>query len=293
MVWFLDELIREGANVQSATVLTLTGERQNHRRFRDALRRDGNPVQSNDRTCVSVFQANTGFATCAARLTLGATDTLTLDASKVYQSSAWPALPTFSPAGAPCDVYVTAAVPLLAQFDEDGNLLQPDLFRKSIVTETIVNGFMAELGTTDNEAVVALGAAAAFDELAGVFAFDADLSTIADNVDIFENDHTSSGRARRLSLKPWPTQRGDIVAAGNVIELVQASKPGEQRLINVWTTNGASRARAHVIGDAADPIVDVIDQYGDITIELSGVSVRARNNGASSMTINHIKPIIG
>lgn len=293
MVWFQDELVRESGTFTSATVIRLGGAAGNHIRFRDAKRRDGSAVQSGDRTNVTVFQAGVGFAICSAQLTLGADDTLTLDASKVRQTSAGSGLPTFSSSGAAADVFISDAIDLSVGFDENGAIIEPDLFRKAIVKDKIVAGFLSENGTVDGEGVVGLGTSASFDDLAGVFAYDADYAVAEDGEDVFENDFTSTGRVRRLSLKPWPTKRGDALAAGNLLALLTASTADRIWLVIVEANGGAHRAAAIVTGHASDPQVDVIHEFGSLAFELSGTSLGVRNNSGGSLTIRHIKPIIG
>lgn len=294
MVWFLDERVREGGTFTSPTVIRLGGEKANHRRFRDALRPDGNAVQSGDRTCVGVVQGGVGAAVCVAQLTLGAEDTLTLQsgAGKIYQSTSWPGLPTFQTAGSAADVFITSAVDLFAQFDEDGALLQTDLFRAALFKDKIIAGFLSENGTADREAVLALGVAAAFDGLGGAFAKDDASATAEDGVDYFENDFTNSGRIKRVNLKPWRTERGFNVADGQIQQLLAASNADRTWLVHVQAVGGAHRAAAFVTGHASDPQVDVLYEYGSIAFDLSGVNLRARNNSGGPLTLQYINGVI-
>lgn len=293
MVWFTDELVRETGTFTSSTVVRLTGAAANHIRFRDAKRRDGSDVQSGDRTQVGVFQAGVGFAICSAQLTLGANDTLTLDASKVRQSSAGASLPTFSASGAAADVYIAESVDTTAGYDESGNLLNPDLFRQAIIAEKVVAGFLSELGTVNNEGVVALGLTTAFDQLAGVFAYDDDYTETEDNEDVFENDHTSTGRVRRLSLKPWPTKRGDSLPDGNALTLFDASTADRVWLVFAMADGGAHHVFGLVVGHASNPLIFPILEYGSLTFDQSGTNVQVRNGSGGPLTIRHIKPVIG
>lgn len=293
MVWFTDELVREAGTFTSATVIRLTGAAANHIRFRDAKRRDGGAVQSGDRTQVGVFQAGVGFAICSAQLTLGADDTLTLDASKVRQSSAGASLPAFSSSGASADVYIAESVDTTAGFDETGALLNPDLFRNAIAVEKVIAGFLSELGTADKEAVMALGLSAAFDGLGGFFGYDVTNSETADDEDVHENDHTSTGRVLRLNIKPWRTKRSDAIPAGNLLTLFNANTADRLWKVVVWANGGAHRTAALVFGHASDPYVDVLYQYGDLAFELSSTNVGIRNNNGGSLTVRHIKPIFG
>ncbi len=293
MVWFKDELIRESATVLSPESLRLTGAKANHKRFRDALRRDGNPVESGDRCRVGVIQAGVGRGIASAVLTLGAEDTLTLDTSKVLQSTAGAALPTFSSQGNAADCYITNGVDDLLDVDEDGNLINPEVVRRTTVPEVISGGFDSELGTEDKEGVFALGLSTAFDELAGFFGYDINSSAVADGEDIFENIHTSTGRIRRLSIKPWPTFRNNNIPAGNVLSVIDASAPERVRIVKVWSDDGLHRGLAFVTGDAADPQVDVIYEYGDVLFELNGTDVRVRNTNAAALDFNFIRPVVG
>lgn len=293
MVQFADELVRESAVFTSSTVLTLGGAVANHIKFSEAKRRDGAAVQSGDRACVGVVQAGVGFAVCMAQLTLGAEAKLTLDASKIFQSSAGASLPGFSAAGAAAEVYITNSVDLIPSFDENGVLLSPDKFRKTIVPEKIVNGFLSELGTVDNEGVIALGVDSAFDGLAGLFGMDAADSTTEDGIDVFENDHTSTGRVKRLSLKPWPTKRGNAIPDGNAYTLYPASTAGEKRLVAAWTADGSAAMLGFVIGHATNPQIFPIYERGNIKFDESGTNVQVRNLTGGSVTINSINPVIG
>lgn len=293
MADFFDEIVREGVTFTSPTTMTLSGAVANHIRFRDAKRRDGNPVESGDRTVVGVIQSPAGRGIVRATLTLGAQDTLTLDTSKIYQSTAGASLPTFSSAGNPGEAYCTFPVPISAIFDTDGNLLTPDLFRKSILKEKIVAGFLSEVGVTDEEGVAALGVVSAYDGLGGFFAYDDDASDTVDAEDVFQNDHTSTGRVKRLSMKMWPTIRGQNMAAGNVLTVLDASTPNRQWLIAVRDATGAHRSAAIVLGHATDPFVDVINEYGSLPFELSGANLQVRNTSAGALTVSFIRPIIG
>jgi len=293
MAFFLDEIVREGVTFTSPTTMTLNGPVANHRRFRESKRRDGTTVQSGDTTVVGVIQTPAGRGICRATLTLGAQDTLTLDASKIYQSTAGAALPTFSPAGNPGEAYCTSPVDLFQIFDDAGNLLVPDLFRKNILKEKIVAGFLSEVGVTDEEGVGALGVNAAYDGLGGFFAYDDDASDTADGEDVFQNDHTSTGRVKRVSQKPWPTIRGQNIAAGNVLTVLDASAAGRQWLVAVRDATGAHRSTAIVLGHATDPFVDVINEYGSLPFELSGANLQVRNTTGGALTAAFIRPIIG
>ena len=293
MVWFKDELVRESATVLSPTSLQLTGAKANHIRFRNALRRDGNPVQSGDRLRVGVIQAGVGRAICSAVLTLGATDTLTLDASKILQSTAGAGLPTFTSQGNAADVYITNGVDDLLGVDEDGELINPEVVRRTTVPATVIGGFLDELGTENLEGVLALGLAASFDDLGGFFAFDINSSAVADGEDVFENIHSSTGRARRLSIKPWPTFRNNTVPAGNVLSVFSADAAGRVRRVVAWSDDGLHRCAALVHGHASDPQVDVEYEYGDVVFDLVGTDVRIRNNFTAPLTFNYIRPVIG
>lgn len=296
MTFVIDEITREACDFASATTLNLTGELLYHKRFRDMFRRDGTPVQSGDTTSVGVAQANAGRAICRATLILGAQDQLVLDAGKVYKSTAGASLPAFSPVGAAGEVYCAAPVDFFQMFDDAGNLLNPDLIRAATYPEKIVADFLSELGTVDKEAVLALGVNAAFDTLAGFFAMDTSsplASAAADGEDIFQNDHTATGRVRRLSLKPWPTKRGDNIATGNALTLFAASTAGRLHLVLAWDATGAHYAMAMVLGHATDPILVPIFEFGSIGFEVAGTSINLRNNSGGAITVSHIKPVIG
>ena len=294
-MFFMDELCREACTFLSATTLRLDGAPAYFTTFRSALRRDGTPVQSGDTTSIGVAQAPGNRAIVKATLTLGAQDTLTLstNAADLYKSTAGAGLPAFSPAGAAGDVYCSAPVDFFQTFDDAGNLLRPELFRNNAFPEKVVLDFLSELGTLHREAVFAQGVAAAEDGLAGLFAMDTLSSSAEDGEDVFENDHTTTGRVKRLSTKPWPTKRGDNIGSGNALDLFSAAAAGRRWLAAAWDATGAHSAIAFVLGHATDPYVDVIREDGAIAFELSGTTIRIRNNTGGAATISHIKPIIG
>lgn len=293
MVWFKDEIVRESATVLSPTSMQLSGAVANHIRFRNAKRRDGNPVQSGDRCRVGVIQAGVGRGICSAVLTLGAEDTLTLDDSRVLQSTAGSGLPTFSNQGAAAEVYITSGVDDVLDVDEDGLLVRPEVVRFAVAPATVFEDFATEIGTLDREAVLALGAQAAFDNLAGFFAYDINSSTPKDDEDVFENINTNTGRIHRLNVKPWATYRNNTIDAGNVLQMFDAATASRRWLVDVWSTDGANRARALVTGHAADPLVDVDFEIGNLIFELVGTAVRIRNASDAAMPVRFIRPIIG
>lgn len=297
MAWFLEERIREGGIPASASVINLQGAVTTFLAFSQAKRRDGSAVQSGDQTCVTVVQAGGLSCTCRGTLTLGGTNTVTLDASKIYQSTNGAALPSFD-TNSPVDIFITTAVPLLAQFDDAGNLLDPDLFRVALIKIiNTVGGFSAELGTVDGEAVVAPGVDAAGDELGGLFRYDISDSTPADDVDVVENINTAVGRLMRMSMKPWPTTRDQNVLAGNSLtigDLAPAGgKPAFLRLVCAWSDDGAHWSAAIVLGHASAPYVRVLFEHGSLPFELSGTQLRVRNDTGGTLTVHTIKPVIG
>lgn len=289
----MDELTRETCTFVSPTVLNLTGAVALHTRFRDMKRRDGSPAQSGDTTSVAAVQLPAGRALVKATLTLGAQDQLTLDTGEIYKSTAGAGLPGFSSAGAPGEVYVAAPVQFFQTFDDQGNLLRPDLFRRSAFPAKVVADFLAELGTVDREAVAALGVGASFDALAGLFAMDLASSETADGEDVFVNDHSATGRVKRVPFKPWPTRRGDNIVLGGALTLFAAATPGRVWRVLAWDATRTHVASALVIGDAAAPVLIKQFEVGLIAFELAGTSINIRNNTGGAITLSHIKPVIG
>lgn len=290
----MDEIVRETCQFTSATALRLTGAKEFHRTFRSMKRRDGTAVQSGDTTSVGVVQSPGKRAICRATLTLGAEDTLTLDSGNVYGSTdAGGALPGFSSAGAPGEAYCTAPRDFFQVFDDAGNLLRRDFFRDAMFPPKLVADFLSELGTVDREAVLSLGVNAAFDDLGGLFAMDTVSAVAEDGEDIFENDNTGNGRVRRLSLKPWPTARNANILTGNALAIGAFATANRVNLLKVWDATGAHAAMAFAIGHAADPKLIVLYEVGNIKFEQSGTTISIRNNDAGTLTLAHIKPIIG
>lgn len=296
MAFFRDELARETCTFLSATTLKLNGAYSEfYVRFRSCKRRDGTAVQSGDTCIVGVAQTGVGRAVCRAALTLGADDTLTLDNSLIKQSTAGSGLPGFSSSGAVGEVYIASTADDAA-FDDAGNLLRPDLFRLSQFKRTIegAGGFIGELGTVDNEAVLALGKASASDPdyLGGPVWYDAQSSETPDGLDVWQNLNTSTGRILRLPIKLARTKRGDALASGNLLTLHNFSTAGLRWLVDVFDATAAHRATALVLGHASDPQVDVLCEMGALPFELSGTSLGVRNNSGGALTVAHAKAVI-
>lgn len=294
MVWFLDERIREGGIPASASVINLQGAVEGFLPFVQAKRRDGTTVQTGDTTCVSVRQAGGLMVTCKGALTTGGTNTITLDASTIYQSSNGAALPNWD-TSAQVDIFLTTAVPLLAQFDDAGNLLDPNLFRAAIIRP--VATFASELGTVDGEGVAAPGVDARFDFLGGLFDYDIASSTPEDGVDFIENINTSTGRNRRVGIKPFPTSRDNVLLSGNALTLRNmvpaAGKPALMWIVMAWTDDGLHRSRAFVLEHASDPFVDVDYERGSLPFQLSGSQLQVRNDTGLSATVHYAIGVMG
>ena len=303
MAFFLDEAVRESMQPAGGAVFNLLGPVAGRQAFSQAKRFDGTAVQTGDKTCVTVVQNISGVivrAVSIATLTLGGSNLLTLNstphpAGSMYFSTAGASFPGFNTLDVG-EVFITTAVPLLAQFDDTGQLLNPFNYRKTIAPDDLAT-FLAEIGVQDNEAVIALQRVGnAFTRLGGLFAQNHASTGTADNIDKFVNPNTGQGRVDRVPLKVVPTSRGNTIGAGGVLDILDASDPLGQWFITAWReTVSATRLQGAVLGDAADPkIFGVIESEAppNLEFQLSGTTVRLRNasgtQGNFSYTIERV-----
>lgn len=302
-MFFLDELIAEGVTFTSPTTMTLNGAASPtnapsnfYRRFRDAKRPDGTPVQSGDTTMVAVAQSPAGRALTVATLTLGATDTLTLSTATndIRQSTAGASLPSFSSAGAIGIAYIATSIDLFSVYDNNGGLLNPDRFRDGLMPDDLA-AILAQGTITDGEKVFAAaaenGGGLTLAQLrakrtGGVFMQDNAASGANDGVDTFTASGAGSGRLKRVGIKVAPTERAIALLAGGVVDIVTPAA-GQVFVVDAFDeASPATHLSGRLVGLAGGADVDIldIDQTATLEFAASGATVRLRNNSGSSGT---------
>lgn len=278
---FFDERVRETMTPLGGGAFRLEGAVQGRQTFAAAKRPDGSDVQSGDTTTVCLVQKVSGAtvaAVVAAALTLGGTNTLTADVSKLRMSTSGGALPTFA-TNQTGEAFITWAVDDIAGLLDPytGKLINKLLFRNNILLPTLT-ALASETSMRDGEAAFVLGAAVEADGLAGAFVQDDAASGTIDNVDIASNPNASGGRMKRAGLKVAPTSRGNTIGAGGVLDILTANIPGGEWDIVAWQDNDASNVlRGAVQGHATDPIIYGRIVRGGLDFALNGATIRLRN----------------
>ena len=309
MAFFQDEAVRESMQPAGGAVFNLLGAVDGRQPFSSAKRRDGTPVQSGDKTCVAVVQKVGGVtyrAVSVATLTLGGSNFLTLDttawpAGKMYFSTAGASFPGFNTADVG-EVFITTAVPLLAQFDDQGALIDPLNFRRTLAPSTIA-AFLAEIGVADNEAVVALGrSGAAYNGLGGLFAQNNASTGTVDNVDKHANPNTGQGRVDRVPIKVAPTFRGNVIGAGGVVALqaiwapFNLADPTAEYFVHAWREGQPStQVAGYFIGHASAPVPYNCSESADagLRFDIAGTELRLLNAALSSINVSVVIERIG
>ena len=298
MTFFLDEAVRESVKPAGGAVFNLLGAVSGRQTFANARRFNGDPVENGDRTCVAVVQEIGGAvvrAVSIATLTLSGTNTLTLNTTlypsgKMYFSTEGSSFPSFN-TGDTGEAFCTLSVPLAGLFDDDGNILQSNLYRKSLIPEDLT-AFLAQASLDDNEAVMALFRSGdAFSGLAGLFARNSASTGTADGVDKFTNPNVG-GKVDRVAIKVAPTLREITIGEGGVaniasyVDWFDASDPEAEYEALAWVNADPSISlHGFIHGHASLAYAQPgFRQTGALVIDISGTDVRLKNKAGSSVT---------
>lgn len=297
MAFFQDEAARETMQPAGGGVFNLLGAVDGRQAFSACKRKDNTSVQSGDKTCVTVVQKVAGVtlrAVAIGTLTLGGSNLITLNTTpypsgKMYMSTSGLSFPGFNTLDTG-EVFITTAVPLIGQFDDDGNLLDPFNYRKTMHPAALAT-FLAEIGGQDNEAVMALFRSGNFfTGLAGLFAQNHNSVGSADGIDKFINPNTGQGRVDRVPIKVGPTYRDNTIGAGGVFDIptaiLNASEPNAEWIVTAWKQGDpATRLKFWVHGHASDPLIFDIEYSAIPPLlkpALSGTTIRLNNASGAS-----------
>lgn len=298
MTFFLDEAVRETVQPAGGAVFNLLGAVSGRQTFANAKRFNGDAVENGDTTCVAVVQ-NIGGAVvrsvAIATLTLGGTNTLALNqtlypSGKMYFSTEGSSFPTYN-TGDTGEAFCTLSVPLAGLFDDDGNILQSNLYRQSLIPADLT-AFLAQAALDDNEAVLALFRSGdAFSGKAGLFARNSASTGTADGVDKFTNPNVG-GKIDRVAIKVAPTLREITIGAGGVaniqsyVDWFNGADPLASYEVLAWVNADPSiRLRGLIHGHASLAHAEPgFIQTGNLVIDINGTDVRLKNNGGSSVT---------
>jgi hypothetical protein len=310
MAFFKDEAVRETVQPAGGAVFNLLGPVDGRQDFASAKRKDGTPVQTGDRCPVGLVQKVAGVTervVAIATLTLGGANILTLNtvaypSGKMYFSTAGGAFPTFD-VNSTGEAFITNAIPLTPGFDDDGNLEDPFNFRKTLTPADIAT-FLAEIGLSDNEAIVALGrSGAGFNGIGGLFAQNDASTGTDDNVDKFTNPNSGQGKVDRVPIKVSPTLRGNTIGAGGVLSIASvipwfdASDPTAEYFINAWDEADAqTRLQSYWMGHATTPQPFLVHESAEpalLEFDLIGTDVRIKNTTGGSRTYSLVVERIG
>lgn len=308
--FFLDEAVRETMRPAGGGVFNLLGAVSGGQAFANAKRFDGSPVQTGDTTCVTAVQLVNGAkirAVAKATLTLGGTNTLTLDgvphpAGFMFFSTSGASLPSFNTLTTG-EVFVAGAAALFAIFNFDGVLLQSANFRKTILTENLT-AFLAQQVIADNEAVLHIGrSGASYSGLGGLFLQNNAATGTADSVDKFINPNASGGRSERPPIKAQPTLREITIGAGGVASInayapwFNPADPLADYFVTAWdNANFDVTLSGWWKGHATDPKPRLIQEHADppeLKFDLTSGDVRIVNTTGATKTISAVVERVG
>jgi|GEM_PF-5337607 len=296
---FWDERVRETMTPLGAGVFRLEGAAPGRQTFESAKRNDGldTPVQSGD-TTTATFVQKVGGATFAinavAELTIAGTNTLTIDQNFIRMSTSGASIPAFNTEAtgeAFCAFSVKDILGLVDPYTQE--FTNKDVFRKNLISPSLAD-IIAELTMTDAEPIMALGAAAAGDLMAGAFVQDNAASGTDDGVDIATNPNAAGGKIKRVGMKVAPTSRGNLINAGTVLQILAAGDPQGQWRVTAWQDNDQDNILSgRIFGNATEPnIVDIV-QTQTLSFDIDGINVRLRNGLGSNEQFSHTVERIG
>lgn len=309
MAFFLDEAVRETVRPAGGAVFNLQGAVDGRQAFANAKRFNGDNVETGDKTCVAVVQ-NVGGAIVRAvsigTLTLGGTNTLTLNTSlypvgKMYFSTEGSSFPTFNDDDTG-EAFCTLAVPLAGLFDDDGNILQSNLYRKSLIPADLTD-FLAQTAVDDNEAVMALFRSGDdFSGVAGLFARNAASTGTADDIDKYTNANVG-GKIDRVAIKVAPTLREITIGAGGVANIASyfpwfdASDPLAEYFVHAWdNADKTTFLQGYWHGHDSAPLPYGVIESADpakLEFDLIGTEVRFKNATGGAKTYSAVVERIG
>lgn len=281
MAHIVENRVRENATANGLAALQLQGAVSGRQRFREAERPGGGTAQSGDTfwyICVQDPLYEIGLGT----LTLGTPDTLAR--TVVLESSNSDAAVSFNNASA--TVFSNIPAQHLLYTDPSGAIGDPTPFRATVIKQLIAN-LKAETGIDDNEFAF-VGGLGTEDEDAGLFRAETGYGGAFDNIDVHQNDNVATTAHRRVGIKIAPTTRGISLASAGTRDLKIANTLGRKWWIEVHSEGSkAHQLSGLVVGDASAPDVLEIDQTGDLAFDVSGTTVRVRNDNASPLTIGY------
>ena len=302
---FWDERVRETMRPLGAGVFRLEGPVSGRQSFSQARRIDGNPVQSGDTTTICAVQEVSGSrlaVVAAAELTLGGSNTLTIDQAEIRMSTNAGSLPSF-------DVNNTGEIFCTWSMAEMAGLIDPytlklinkKIFRANIAVPILTGAagaFDAEDQLANNEAAIVLGAAKLDDFAAGIFVQNDTAQGTVDGVDIVSNPNAAGGRGLRVNMKTARTNRGNAIAAGGTFPLLQAPPLGSEWWIHGWKQSDPSVfVSGYFLGTSSAPTPYGVTEHThdgpELTFDITGNDISIRNNAVAASSVDYVMQRIG
>lgn len=259
--FIIDELTEEDGtrSTSSNTTFLLDGAPGGRLPISSMRRRDGTPIQTEDRIPVTISAEGGRFVTATATVSLTAPQSITVIESTIRRSSADGSMPTFD-AGQSVRIKVVLTGHHAVAVDDEGKPTRPELFRSGAIIKTS-DEFEGESGSVDGEAVVVLGGQELVDGVAltarkareaddaGLFVQDDAATAAADGRDVLAS---ATGRKVRVGIKAGVTDTAQSIPAGTVLELFP-TLPKTRCTYHVDVTAKDGSAKATAVIDFLDP----------------------------------------